>query len=312
MHGYYFTERYIKDSYPTNYICLTMNKLILLAILPVFIFISHEKSVAQEPGEPLYTAELGVQAYTFRHTFQELGVEATLDIIQEMGFTELEGGPVGDLSPEEFRKLCEARGIRIPSTGTGYQQLVENPEAVAERAKILGAQYVMTAWIPHDTGNFNYVNARQAVEDFNAAGKVLKEHGITFAYHVHGYEFRPHEDGTLMDYIIQNTNPDYVTFQLDIFWAHFGGADPVELLERYGDRWTSLHLKDMEHGIEKDMTGLTDPETNVTLGTGELDIPAIIRTSKEVGIAHYFIEDESSRIMTQLPESIEYLKSLKY
>lgn len=282
----------------------------ILLLLPVLILTNQDPALAQEDGEPLYTAELGVQAYTFRHHFEELGVEATLDIIQEMGFTELEGGPAG-MAPEAFRKLCEDRGIRIPSTGTGYEQLVENPEAVAEQAKALGAGYVMTAWIPHENGNFNFENAKKAVEDFNNAGKVLNEHGITFVYHVHGYEFRPHEDGTLMDYIIRNTDPDYVSFELDILWAHFGGADPVQLLKKYGDRWVMLHVKDLKKGTEKDMTGLTDPENDVALGTGEIDIKAVIREANNIGIKHFFIEDESSRVLTQVPESIEYLKSLK-
>lgn len=288
-----------------------MKKYLGIALLiTVLVFTNQNHAKAQQGSEPLYTAELGVQAYTFRHQIRELGVEATLDIIQEMGFTELEGGPAG-LEPETFRKMCEERGITIPSTGTGYEQLVENPEEVAKTAKALGAKYVMTAWIPHETGNFDFENAKKAVEDFNKAGKVLKEHGITFAYHVHGYEFRPYGDGTLMDYIIQNTNPDYVSFQLDILWAHFGGADPVQLLKEYGDRWVMLHVKDLKKGTEKDLTGLTDPENDVTLGTGEIDIEGVIREANKIGIKHFFIEDESSRVLTQVPESVAYLKSLK-
>lgn len=283
---------------------------LICTLLSFFVLINLNSATAQEEEEPLYTAELGVQAYTFRHQFRELGVEATLDIIQEMGFTELEGGGA-EMAAEVFRKMCEDRGISIPSTGTGYEQLVENPAGVAERAKALGASYVMTAWIPHETGNFNFKNAKKAVADFNRAGKVLKEHGITFAYHVHGYEFRPQGDGTLMDYIIQNTDPEYVSFELDILWAHFGGADPVQLLKKYGDRWVLLHVKDLKKGTKKDMTGLTDPENDVTLGTGEIDVEGVIREANRIGIEHFFIEDESSRVLTQVPKSIEYLKSLR-
>lgn len=289
---------------PFNLLAVFFSFLILISTGP-------DPGHAQDSGEPLFTADLGVQTYTFRNVIPEKGVEATLDIIQEMGFTEIEGGPAGGLSPEEFRKLCEERGLNITSTGTGYEELVNHPEAVAERVKALGAKYVMTAWIPHVSGNFNIENAKQAVRDFNAAGKILSEQGITFAYHVHGYEFQPYEDGTLMDYIIQNTNPDYVSFELDIMWAHFGGADPAELLYTYGDRWKLMHIKDLKMGTEKDMTGLTDQENDVTVGTGELDIPAILKAAKEVGIEHYYIEDESSRIMTQIPKSIEYIKSLR-
>lgn len=260
--------------------------------------------------KPLYTAPLGVQAYTFRHSFPK-DVAATLDTIKMLGFTELEGGG-GQMPPEEFRKMCEARGISIPATGTGYEQLVKDPQGVADRAKVLGANYVMTAWIPHKTGAFNLENAKKAVEDFNAAGKVLKENGITFCYHVHGYEFWPHEEGTLLDYIITNTDPEYVSFEMDIMWTHFGGGDPVALLEKYGDRWKLMHLKHLKKGTKKDMTGLTPEENDVAIGTGELDIPAILKAAKKAGVKHYFIEDESpaQEVTEELPRSIAYLKSL--
>ena len=288
-----------------------MKTLIACISLFTLLTITSEPATAQQTGEPLLTEDLGVQMFSFRNVIPEKGLEATLDIIRDMGIKEIEGSPPGEMSPEEYRRLIEERGLSIPSTGAGYAQLVDNPEQVAERAKTLGANYVMVAWIPHDVGNFNYENARQAVKDFNTAGKILNDHGITFKYHIHGYELREHEGGTLMDYIIQNTDPEYVSFQLDVFWAHFGGADPVHLLETYGNRWVSLHLKDMEKGTEKDMTGLTDYETNVVLGTGEIDIEGVIRASKEIGIKHYFIEDESSRVLQQIPESIDYLRGLQ-
>lgn len=286
--------------------------IITTVLLLISLTVLHPPSLsAQESGEPLFTDEIGVQMYSFRNITPEIGIEAMLDNIRDMGITEIEGGVPQGLTPEELRQMCEERGLSIPSTGAGYQQLIDDPEGLAERANILGSRYVMTAWIPHDVGNFNYENAREAVEVFNAAGKVLSEHGITFTYHFHGYEMLPHENGTLLDYIIQNTTPEYVSFQLDIFWAQFGGADPVEILQTYGDRFKSLHLKDMKEGIEKDLTGLTDPEYNVVLGTGELDMPAIMKAAKEAGIEHYFIEDESSRVLEQIPQSIEYLRGLR-
>ena len=266
-------------------------------------------SFAQQKGDPIFQAPLGIAAYTFRNEFPK-GVEQTLDIIQELGFKEYEGGTAG-LSPEEFKKLCAERGISIPSTGTGFEQLEENPQAVADRVKALGAKYVMCAWIPHN-GDFTKANADRAIKAFNEGGKVLKENGIIFKYHVHGYEFQPYGNGTLLDYIIENTNPEYVSLQMDVMWTHFGGGDPVALLKKYGNRWVSLHLKDFRKGAPKDMTGLTGPENDVPLGTGELDIPGILRESNRIGIKHMFIEDESDQELENLPKSIAYLKSLKY
>ena len=93
---------------------ITMNKS-AISILFIGAFLAMDLSLfAQKKKKPLYTAPLGVQAYTFRHAFPE-DVAATLDTIKMMGFTEIEGGG-GRMAPEEFRKLCEERGISIPST----------------------------------------------------------------------------------------------------------------------------------------------------------------------------------------------------
>ena len=259
--------------------------------------------------KPLFTAPIGVQTYTFRKSFAVDPVKA-LDTIKMMGFTEIEGSG-GRMAPEEFKKLCDERGLSIPSTGAGYEQLMRAPDSVAMRAKILGARYVMCAWIPHTNGSFNFENAKKAVEDFNRVGKYLKEQGLSFCYHAHGYEFWPHENGTLLDYIIKNTNPKYVSFEMDIMWIYFGGGDPEALLKKYGSRWKLMHIKDVKKGTKKDLTGLTSPENDVPVGTGELNIPAILKAAKKIGIKHYFIEDESSNVTGQVPQSILYLKSLK-
>jgi sugar phosphate isomerase/epimerase len=266
-------------------------------------------SAFAQKGKPLYTAALGVEAYTFRHSFPRDAAK-TLDTIKMMGFTELESGST-KVPDADFKRMCDERGIRIPSYGTGYEELVSSPDAVATRAKALGADYVMCAWIPHQNGVFTIENAKKAAEDFNRAGKILKTHGLTLCYHAHGYEFQPYEKGTLLDYLFDHTDPEYVSFEMDIFWIQFGGGDPVALLKKYGSRWKLMHLKDMRKGTKKDLTGLTSPENDVPLGTGELNIPAILKQAKKTGIRHYFIEDESNFVNEHVPQSIAYLKSLR-
>jgi sugar phosphate isomerase/epimerase len=177
-------------------------------------------------------------------------------------------------------------------------------------AKKLGAKYVMCAWIPHDKSGLSFENAKKAAEDFNRAGKYLKQHGLTLCYHAHGYEFEPYQNGTLLDYIFTHTDPKYVSFEMDIFWIQFGGGDPVQLLKKYGNRWKLMHLKDLRKGTKKDLTGHTEPANDVPLGTGEVDIPSILKQANKAGIKHYFIEDESDQVMIQLPQSISYLKNL--
>jgi len=227
-----------------------------------------------------------------------------------IGFTEIEGDG-GKTAPDEFKRLCDERGLTIRSTGASYEQLVRAPDSVVLKAKALGAQYVMCPWIPHQNGVLTFENAKKAAEDFNKAGRILKDNGLTFCYHTHGYEFQPYENGTLLDYIFKNTNPLYVSFEMDIFWIQFGGRDPVSLLKKYGSRWKLMHVNDMRKGTKKDLTGLTSTENDVALGTGELDLRSILNEAKRVGIKHYFIEDESNNILSQLPQSVAYLKSLK-
>jgi sugar phosphate isomerase/epimerase len=257
----------------------------------------------------LYTAPLGIESYTYRNSFPK-DIAKTLDTIQQLGFTEYEGGNY-DMPAAEFKKLCSDRGIKIISTGADYGELVKSPESVAHTAKSLGAKYVMCAWIPHKNSGFTLENAKNAVGVFNKAGKILKDSGIIFCYHAHGYEFQPYQDGTLLDYLIKNTNPKYVSFEMDILWVHFGGGDPVTLLKKYGNRWKLMHLKDLKKGAKKDLSGGTSQQNDVALGTGEINIPAILREAKKVGIKHYFIEDESNHPGDQVPKSIAYLRSLK-
>ena len=267
-------------------------------------------SVGLQAQKPLYTFPLGVQAYTFRNHFPK-NVTVPLDSIKAMGFTELEGGAPKGMTPENFRKLCDARGIKIPSTGAEFNELDKSLEQVVRRAKILGANFVMCAWIPHQNGNFSIEDAKKAVEVFNQAGKVLKENGLTFCYHNHGYEFQPAREGTLFDYLVQNTNPEYVSFEMDLLWTMHGGADPVELLNKYPGRWKLMHLKDLKKGVKGDLTGHTPAENDVVLGTGQADMRQVLKAAAKAGIRHYFIEDESEREMKNVPASVAFLKGLR-
>ncbi len=260
--------------------------------------------------KPLYTAPLGVQAYTFRNHFPK-NVAATLDSIKAMGFTEMEGGAPKGMTPEVFRKLCDERNISIPSTGAGFEELMNTPEEVARRAKILGASFVMCAWIPHKEGQFSLEDAKKAAEVFNKAGKVLKENGLIFCYHDHGYEFQPYNKGTLFDYLVGNTDPQYVSFEMDLLWTMHGGGDPVKLLKKYRGRWKLMHLKDLKKGVKGDLTGHTPAENDVVLGTGQADMRKVLKAAKKAGILHFFIEDESEQEMVHVPQSVAYLKGLK-
>ncbi|PWK16863.1 sugar phosphate isomerase/epimerase [Arcicella aurantiaca] len=281
-----------------------------LITLSIFLLcVSTFQEIIAQKSKKLFNYPFGVQAYTFRKHFPN-SVEGTLDKIQKMGITEIETSGAKGISDEDYKKLCTARGISVPSIGAGYDQLEQTSQDIVTKAKIFGAKYVMCAWVPHKGDEFTLEDAKKAVEVFNKAGKFLKENGLTFCYHPHGYEFRPYEDGTLLDYIFKNTNPEYVSFEMDVLWVLHGGGSPVKLLEKYGNRWKLMHVKDLKKGVVGDFSGHTPAENDVVLGTGQADWKNIFKLSKKLGIKHYFIEDESEHEMENVPLSIDYLKKL--
>jgi sugar phosphate isomerase/epimerase len=257
-----------------------------------------------------FISDPGVVSYSFRHQFQE-DVPGTLDIIKGMGITNIEFSNLFGKSAGELRALLDERGMICTSYGVGYNRIVNDIENVAEEAGTLGAKYVRVASIPYERPEFTIENAKKAVDDFNRAGKTLSEKGLHFCYHNHGFEFRPHGDGTLFDYIVQNTDPRYVSFEMDLLWTVHPGQDPVVLLERYPDRFRLMHLKDLRKGVTGDFSGSTSSENDVVLGTGQVDFPAVLRAAQKTNIEYYYIEDESPDVIERIPKSRDYIMSLK-
>ncbi len=293
--------------------------LVAVAITSALISCKRDQSAGQETAQ-LNTAsteraarigniEIGLQLYSLRHEFEK-DVPGTLAKIREMGFREVEGGGTYGYSMEEFKAMLAENELSVVSVGAGYDDLVNNPQAVIDNANAFGAKFVMCAWIPHPEDAFSIENVKQAVDVFNNAGKLMYENGISFNYHIHGYEFRPYEGGTLFDYLAMNTDPKYVNFQIDVFWAKQGGQDPIELMKKYPQRVAMLHLKDREHGTPDTTDGRAPDETNVVLGTGDVNIAGVMEAAAAIGVRHYFIEDESPNVLEQVPLSLEYLRTL--
>ncbi|WP_232064931.1 sugar phosphate isomerase/epimerase family protein [Rhodocytophaga rosea] len=258
----------------------------------------------------LFAQEIGLQLYSLREQFKT-DVPGTFAKIKSWNIREIEGGGTYGLSQDEFKKLLAQNNLKIISTGADFNQLATNPQAAVEAAKLTGAKYVVCYWIPHKDDEFTIEEMKKAVEVFNSAGKVLHENGLTLCYHPHGFEFRPYEQGTLFDYLVKNTDPKYLNFEMDVFWVKHPGQDPVALLKKYPKRFALMHLKDRKPGTEGNQNGRADVETNVVLGSGDVGIAAIMKEAKKAGVEHYFIEDESSRSVEQIPQSLEFLKGLK-
>ena len=277
-----------------------MKKYLLLLILVLMVF-SH----------PLRAqTEIGLQLYSLRNEFKT-EVPGNLKMISGWGIREIEGGGTYGMPMEDYKKLLSQNKLKMVSVGADFKQLKENPQAAVDEAKAFGAKYVVCFWIPHDGDAFTLDNMKEAVSVFNKAGKLLKDNGLSLCYHPHGFEFRPYQGATLFDYLVKETDPRYLNFEMDIFWVKHPGQDPVALLKKYPNRFLLMHLKDRKHGTEGNQNGHADVETNVVLGTGDVGIAEIMREAKKAGVKHYFIEDESSHSVTQIPKSLAFLKSLK-
>jgi sugar phosphate isomerase/epimerase len=283
---------------------MSSNRIKLIAILLVCFFQS-DRIFAQL----LFPQKPGVVSYTYRKYFEK-DVPSTLDMIKVNGFTDIEFSNLFGKTAAELRALIDERGLKCSSFGVSYEDFINKTALVAQNAKALGADYVRVAGIPHK-GVFTPEEAQQAIDDFNRTGKILKEqYSLSFVYHNHGFEFEPYKTGTLFDLLVEQTDPKYVSFELDILWAFFPGQDPAKLLDKYPGRFKLMHLKDLKKGIKGNLSGGTSGDNDVALGTGQMDLPAILKAAKQAGIQHYYIEDESNNVMEQVPASIAYLKRL--
>ena len=275
-------------------------------LIAFFLFIALYTQA--QPFGKLVRKTPGVVSFTFRDSFSK-DVPGTLDMIKSMGITDLELSNLFGQTAPAMRALLDQRGIKCSSYGVNYDDIVKTPDSVLVRAKTLGANYVRIAWIPHQ-GELSPDVAKQAIADFNKFGKLANAQGLTFCYHNHGYEFHAYESGTLFDYIVQQTNPDYVSFEMDIAWTYLPGQNPAALLAKYPKRFRLMHLKDVRKGVAGNDQGKLAPENSVVLGTGQLDIPAILKAARKTSVEHLYIEDESPAAPQQVPQTLVYLKQL--
>ena len=255
----------------------------------------------------------GLQLYSLRSQFKLRGVDWTLDQVKAHGITTVElASGVPDIPIPELKEKLSARGLTAVSSHFGYARYKTDLDGVVRDAKALGLKYAGCAWIDHK-GDFDEAECRDAIATFNRAGEALAKEGIKFFYHFHGFEFQPYGDETLFDLFMKETKPEWVSAEMDVLWIVFPGRDPVKLLEKYPNRWSLSHLKDLKKGVVTgELTGHTDVNNNVPLGTGQVDWKAFFQAAEKAGIQYHLIEDESDSVLQQLPLHLEFTKNLRW
>jgi sugar phosphate isomerase/epimerase len=257
--------------------------------------------------------DIGLELYSLREDAKR-DLPGTLAKARAMGFDHMEtGSDFYGKTAAEFRKLADDAGLKITSLHFPYEQLQKGGiEPAVEVLNTVGAHWAGVAWIPHGS-TFEQADAERAAQDFNAWGAGFTKSGHRFMYHAHGYEFAAAPGVTAFDYLAKSTDADTVKFQMDTFWIVVPGQDCVKLLEKYPNRWRLMHLKDLRKGAPiGNQQGRANDLDSVPVGDGIIPWDKVLPLARRIGVEEYFIEDESSKAMEQVPESLKYLDSRRW
>lgn len=241
----------------------------------------------------------GLQLYTVRDALSA-DPDGTLRQVAQLGYREVEPGGLAGMTVTEFQARLKRHGLAVPSIHAGYDGLRDDLDGVLREARLFGASFVACPSVDAEE--------RRTADDWKRvcrtlarAGRTLRGHGLTLAYHNHDYEFVPFAGGaTPFDLLLRETDPEDVKLELDVYWAAKGGLDPVRCLRDNAGRVALLHLKDLGRD------GAT-----VELGAGVLAMEQIVRTALAIGAKHLFVEqDDSTDPLRSVAVSLAFLKGL--
>ena len=252
---------------------------------------------AKAAGKP----PLGLQLYSLRNQLKT-DVPGTLKQVKAWGFEEVESfGPYG----ASIAGPLKDAGLRCSTIHVGYEELTKDIAAVLKDADVLGVKTIINPYLPHKQKPFaSREEILKAAGDFAKWSKECRAAGKRFAYHIHGQEFGKDGEGTLFDVLAKESGSE-VGFEADVFWITAGGGDPVKLMGKYPGRIWFTHLKDMAKGSQAPAE-----RANVVIGTGTIDIKGVVAAGPAAGVEIHYLEDESPDVLTQVPKSMAYYKSL--
>jgi sugar phosphate isomerase/epimerase len=258
-------------------------------------------ATAQSPdcaGRGVPDSKISIQLWTFAE-YIGFGTDAAtiarteevFAALSDMGYRNVEPFTLSGLSAEEYRALLEKYDLRA----SGRHVNVGTPESpvdfdqILADNKTLGIKYFGSGSTPI----FPLVYTTEAqwvayAEYLNELGERARQAGQTLMVHNHDIEFEvSFGDQTVFDILMANTDPKNVAFQLDIYWATNGGGldNPVDVLERYGNRIQLFHVKDMAAG--------PFPGRIEIVGEGIIDFPEVFAASQ--GPVRYYVVEHDPR-----------------
>lgn len=263
-----------------------------LALLP---FLNASCMTANQPLP--YADTIGLQLYTLRFQLEE-DTPTTLSALKEMGYQQVELMDIAQ--DQEQLKIARDLGLQVNSSFfnwtaiTGKGEKVEDIDRVIDLAKKAQLSHLVFGYIPK-ADRQTLADYHHVIEGLQAAGEKCNKEGIQLCYHHHSFEFEPIDGIVPFELLMDELDPKYVQFELDVFWASIGGYDPLALMDRLAGRIRLLHLKDKQKGATDEYDESEIPhEAFKALGRGEIPITAILDKASELQIDHCFVEQDWS------------------
>jgi len=252
--------------------------------------------------------KFGIQLYTLRDVIPD-DPKGTLKQLAAYGYQQVEGyegqqGMFWSMTPQDFKSYLNDINMTMVSSHTNIHEDFERKAADAATA---GLDYLICPYIGPQKSVEDW---KKVTEKFNECGRICKENGIRFAYHNHAYTFKAFSGMMPQDFLMENTDPDLVDHEMDIYWVVTGGADPADYLTRYPNRFRLVHVKDRKKGVPAD-----EHSASCNLGTGIIDFPSILKTAEAKGVNYFIMEQErydGSTPMNSAKVGATYLKNLRF
>jgi sugar phosphate isomerase/epimerase len=236
-------------------------------------------------------------------------LEFVFAFLSEVGYRNIEPFSFHGLTAEQFKALADKYGLAVPSRHMSTNEA--NWDANLADAKLLGQHWTGSGGFA-SPGTGTYENTLATAATMNRLGERSVKNGTGRIFgHNHDGEFRTRYvdtqgDGTLKSawqILVENTDPRWVDFQLDVGWATIGGEDPVALIEQFGDRIALLHVKDVADIASR---------TQTTVGQGIVDWAGVFAASQGK-VQQYVIEqDPPVEPFSFAAESFEYVDCLVF
>lgn len=240
--------------------------------------------------------KFGLQLYSLRDELPK-GVENVIAQISKSGYAFVEGygfskenGYFG-LSAEKFKALLDKYQLTSPSSHFDFGEWEKTQDdaiiqSYITAAKVLNQHYVTVPYINPDI--YKSVETSKAfVQKVNRAAKIVKDAGLKLAYHNHNIEFFDLNGTTGYDILLQETDPDLVDFEMDLYWVVRAKQDPVKYFKSHPGRFTMWHVKDMRK---------SNPALNTEIGNGLVDFKPIFENAKLAGLKYPIVEQENFEI----------------